>query len=310
MSSLSITPKDVFLRLFNILVFYMLVTSFITLCIQYVNVGFPDALNYYFDSIAGTVRFASAMLIIVTPAYLLSSSALEKDMRKTPAKHNLGLVKWLVYLTLFVAAVTIVIDLITFVYNFLSGELTIQFFLKIMIVLIVAVAVFAYFLWDLQRTNLKSHTPKILAWSLLGVVFLSVIAGFFIIGTPFEQRARRFDSQRLENLQMLQGEIVNFWTQKDILPEDLSALQNSISGFIAPQDPETNADYEYTIKTPLIFELCATFMTVSDGSGARTQRMSYPYDMYQQNWAHKAERTCFERVIDPELYRPKPILER
>ena len=37
--------------------------------------------------------------------------------------------KWLVYFTLFISAITIIVDLMIFVYNFLDGELTVKFFL-------------------------------------------------------------------------------------------------------------------------------------------------------------------------------------
>lgn len=298
------TPKDVFLRLFHILVFYLSVISFITLCIQYINALFPDPLNFYFNGISDAVRLATAMLIIATPAYLITSWLLAKDMEKFAEKREFKLVKWLVYLTLFVSAITIVIDLITFVYNFLSGELTIQFFLKIFVVLIVAVAVFWYFLWDLKRTNLHSRTPKVLAWILSLVVVTSVICGFFIVGTPAEQRNHRFDDQRINDLQSLQSQIINYWTQKETLPLKLTDLQDSISGFMVPTDPETKLSYEYAIKDSLSFELCATFKSSTDARGrAAAQKISSPYDSYQQNWSHKAERTCFNRVIDPELYQ-------
>lgn len=44
-------PKDVFLHLFNIVTFYLSVVGFIILYVQYVNVLFPDKLNYYFTAI-------------------------------------------------------------------------------------------------------------------------------------------------------------------------------------------------------------------------------------------------------------------
>lgn len=296
------TPKDVFLRLFQILSFYLLVISFITLFIQYINVLIPDPLNFYFNSISNTVRLVSAILIVATPSYLISAWFLEKDIKKTPEKRELKIVKWLIYLTLFISALTIVIDLIIFVYNFLSGELNTQFFLKILVVLFVAVAVFGYFIWDLKRTDLKSNTPQILAWILSVVVVASIIGGFFIVGSPAEQRARRFDDQRISSLQMLQGEIVNYWSQKEQLPENLNALQDSISGFIAPLDPETNVSYEYIVKGELSFDICANFTSASNDF-SNPEKISSPYDSYQQNWSHKVGRTCFERVIDPELYK-------
>lgn len=306
-SNLRSGPKDVFLHLFNIVTFYLTVIGFITLYIQYINAAFPDALNYYFESISGSVRVASSILFVSVPAYLLSAWLLSKELRVVPEKREFKLRKWLLYFTLFVSAITIIIDLITFIYNFLSGELTIQFFLKILVVLVVAGAVFGYYIWELKREDLNSKMPKTLAIILTVVTIVSIGAGFLIIGSPTDQRNRRFDMQRVSDLQMLQGQVLNYWTQKAEIPVKLGDLQDSISGFIVPVDPETGADYEYRTIEKLKFELCATFKTVGPDSYNQPKSLIYaPNDPYSQNWAHQAERNCFTRTIDPELYNVQP----
>lgn len=306
-SNLRSGPKDVFLHLFNIVTFYLTVIGFITLYIQYINAAFPDALNYYFESISGSVRVASSILFVSVPAYLLSAWLLSKELRVVPEKREFKLRKWLLYFTLFVSAITIIIDLITFIYNFLSGELTIQFFLKILVVLVVAGAVFGYYIWELKREDLNSKMPKTLAIILTVVTIISIGAGFLIIGSPTDQRNRRFDMQRVSDLQMLQGQVLNYWTQKAEIPVKLGDLQDSISGFIVPVDPETGAAYEYRTIEKLKFELCATFKTVGPDSYNQPKSLIYaPNDPYSQNWAHQAERTCFTRTIDPELYNVQP----
>ncbi len=291
------TPKDVFLHLFNIVTFYLSVVGFIMLYIQYINAQFPDALNYYFTAIAYGVRMATAILFIALPAYLLTAWLLAKDLAVAPDKRELKLRKWLVYFTLFISAVTIIVDLIIFVYNFLNGELTTQFFLKVLVVLVVAGAVFGYYLWDLKRKILQSKTPTILAIVVAVIAAASIAISFFIVGTPAEQRDRRFDEQRVHDLQLLQDQIVNYWTRKDVLPAALNDLEDNISGFIAPKDPGTKQPYEYAATDLLAFELCATF--------ARTNQdaKSIPYGSFQQNWHHETSRTCFARTIDPQLYK-------
>jgi len=236
---------------------------------------------------------------------------LGKDLASNREKRELKLRKWLIYFTLFISAVTIIVDLIMFVYNFLSGELTIQFFLKILVVLLAAAAVFGYYIYDLRRKNMKSKIPKMLAWTLSFVILASIIAGFFIIGTPAVQRERRFDEQRVEDLQMLQGQIINYWTQKEVLPQNLGELEDSISGFVVPEDPDSDSPYEYNVIDSLSFELCAIFKTSSDDFGPTSNkvRVVLPYDLFQQNWSHEAERTCFTRIIDPELYKSGKNIE-
>lgn len=282
------------------------------LYIQYISALFPDPLNFYYTGMANGVRWATSILVIAIPVYILTSWLLGKDLREIPAKRELKLRKWLTYFTLFISAVTIIVDLIMFVFRFLNGDLTIQFFLKVFVVLLVAAAVFGYYIWDLRRKNTKTKTTKILAWILSIVVLASVVAGFFIIGTPAEQRERRFDEERVGDLQVLQSQIINYWTQKEELPAELDDLQDSISGFVPPKDPATDLPYEYYIIGDLSFELCATFETSSKdfASGYKGGRYISPYESFQQNWEHEAERTCFERTIDPDLYKKVDRLEQ
>ncbi len=315
MDNIKSTPKDVFLHLFNIVTFYLSVVGFITLYIQYINNAFPDQLNYYFSGIANGVRWSSSVLFIAVPAYLISSWLLEKDLKATPKKRDLKLRKWLIYFTLFLSAITIIIDLMVFVYNFLDGELTIRFFLKIFVVLLVAAAVFGYYLWDLKRTNAKTKIPKILTIIVSIVVLGSIIIGFFVVGTPADQRNRRFDEERIRDLQTLQNQIVNYWTRKETLPTNFADLENDISGFMVPQDPNNSDSYEYNVIDPLTFELCANFATANNNLEAKNRAVNYPVSPYgnlQQNWNHDTGRTCWSRTIDPEFYKdknPKPLID-
>ena len=298
-------PKDVFLHLLNILTFYLSIVSFITLYIQYIGAIFPDPLNFYYTGIANAVRMFTSMMVIAVPVFIFTSWLLGKDLKKDPQRREYKLRKWLVYFTLFVSAVTIIVDLIKFVYSFLSGELTIQFVLKVVVVLLVALAVFGYYIWDLRRKDQEtSKTPKKLAWVISFIVLTSVVAGFFIIGTPADQRAKRFDEQRISDLQMLQSQIVSFWIRKQSLPQELDDLQDSISGFFVPKDPQADAPYGYKVIDPLSFELCATFKTSSKDFGkSRGVKPAYLYDSFQQNWDYEPGETCFTRTIDPELYK-------
>lgn len=300
------TPKDVFLHLFNIFTFYLSIIGFITLYIQYINALFPDPLNYYFTSIANSVRWASSVLFISVPAYISTAALLGKDIVSVPEKRDLKLRKWLLYFTLFLSAVTIIVDLMVLVYNFLNGELSIRFFLKVIVVLIVAGAVFGYYMWDLKRSNGKTNVTRILAIITSIVVLASIISGFFIVGTPNEQRRRRMDEQRVSDLQMIQGQIIDYWVKKGSLPQNLDSLHDNIYGFNAPKDPETKVSYEYIVDDTFKFQLCANFSTSNNGNDSKlnTSRVMYsPYDTYQQNWQHESGRTCFTKTIDPQLYK-------
>ncbi len=308
------SPQDVFMHLLAIATLYVSIISFITLWFQYINVLLPDPLNFFYRSALDGVRWASSALVVVFPVFILLSWLIGRDFRAEPKKRELRVRKWLLYFTLFIAAITIIVDLVTLFFNFYSGELTTQFILKILVVLLVAVAVFGYHLWDVRRSAAEqSRRPRQLAWVVIFAVAASIVIGFFIVGSPAKQRSVRFDEQRISDLQTLQGEVVNYWTMKEKLPQSIDNLRDSISGFVPPSDPKTGAVYQYRIKSSLSFELCATFETKSlDLTGRGNDQLipkpaSFPggsyLEPYQQNWQHEIGQVCFERTIDPELYK-------
>ena len=304
------SPKDVFLHLLGIITLYISAGSIIALLFQYINILFPDPLNpSYYSSIAWPIRWSMASLMIVFPVYLLISWLLNKDYGENPEKRELKIRKWLVYFTLFLAAIIIITDLVTLVYNFLGGDLTARFILKVLVILLVAGTIFGYYLSDLKN-KISQRRLGALAWAVGLIILISVITGFFTAGSPFKARLYRFDERRINDLQVLQNEIINYWIQKDKLPANLLDLKNDITGFAAPADPAANSSYEYSIKSPLSFELCANFNLASEGELGRPKAapiVTYyegPYP-YQQNWNHEAGRACFSRTIDPELYGPE-----
>lgn len=149
---------------------------------------------------------------------------------------------------------------------------------------------------------------KYFIYAILGIVGIAVAAGFFIVGSPKEERLRRFDERRIQDLQFLQSEIVNYWQNKNRLPAKLSDIRDDIRGVAAPNDPETGVMYEYNVKKSETFELCATFnLSVSNRSTAAapvTPPPGYPKSPFGENWDHASGHTCFERTIDKEFYKP------
>jgi hypothetical protein len=305
------SPKDVFMHLLAIGVLYVSVVTFITLLHQYINFIFPDLLNYYYyTSVLNTILWSTSALIVVFPTYMFLSWLINKDIARESEKKELRIRRWLIYFTLFIAAITVIIDMVSLIYNFLSGELTIRFLLKVLVILLAAVAVFGFYIWDLRRKDVvRSRKTRIIAWVTSAVVLVSIVGGFFITGTPVHQRQVRLDERRINDLQMIQNEIVNYWTYKGKLPDSLNDLENSISGFKTPTDPEADAHYEYRTVDPLTFELCAVFKTSSSfamqGNKGALEPVAPYYDPYQQNWNHDKGRVCFVRKIDPELYKPQ-----
>ncbi|MDP2741397.1 MAG: DUF5671 domain-containing protein [bacterium] len=311
------TPRDVFLHLLAMVTLYWSAVSFVTLLWQYINYFFPDVLNRYYNmtGFAGPIRFAVSSLIIVFPVFILVSWYLNKIYAREAQVRDSRIRKWLIYLTLFIASLIIIGDLITVINIFLGGEITTRFILKAASVLLVAGIIFGYYLDDVRRET-PTKSARYFAWSTGAIVLTAIVGAFFIVGSPATARLIQFDQQKISDLQSIQYQIVNYWQTKEKLPATLSDLTDNISGYVAPVDPQAkdrnsisyiNIDYEYNIKDPvaLIFELCATFNKQGKDSNGYYETMPYPaVKGGQYNWDHESGRVCFERTIDKELYPP------
>ncbi len=302
MENIKNSPKDFFLHLLAIIALYMSAGSIITLLFQYINVFFPDPLAYMsYSGISGLIRYAMATLIIIFPVYIFVSKMLNGEYAAMPEKREYKLRKWLVYFTLFVAGITIIIDLVVLIYNFLGGDLTSRFILKILVVLLVAGVIFLYYQKDLKN-KLSERQLKVMAYGVSAFILVSIIFGFFTAGSPIKARLYNFDERKISDLQQVQYQIINYWQRKEVLPANLNELTDTISGFKAPVDPQSGNGYEYAVKGKTDFELCATFNLPTNFGIIGKSVSAYPSGIYNENWNHESGKQCFERTIDPALY--------
>ncbi|MFA6365194.1 MAG: DUF5671 domain-containing protein, partial [Candidatus Paceibacterota bacterium] len=298
-----------FIHLLAIITLYTSAVSFLVLLFQGINVFFPDPISeggyYALSSAYGSMRWSIASLIVMFPLYCFTTRFLNKSYEREPEKRNLRIRKWLVYFTLFVAALVIAGDLVTLIYNFLQGEFTIRFFLKVVSVFIVAGSIFWYYLLDL-RDKREEKVTKLLVIGVIGLVALCVIGGFFIVGSPKEERMRKADERRISDLQYIQSEIVNYWQNKGVLPQNLETLHDDLRGVSIARDPETNVTYGFEVKGAESFALCATFALPSFENTLRTAPAipgGGPY-LGAESWKHEGGTQCFTRVIDKEFFKP------
>ncbi len=145
--------RDLFYQLLSVVALYMSAVSFIVLVFELINDWFPDALYTNNYGSGDAIRWSASILIVMFPLYLWLMRMITKDTAANPAKREAWIRKLLGYITLFAAAITIIIDVITLIYNFLGGELSIRFFLKILVVLVVAGLIFFYYKKDLKMNQ-------------------------------------------------------------------------------------------------------------------------------------------------------------
>ncbi|MCX6715436.1 MAG: DUF5671 domain-containing protein [Candidatus Taylorbacteria bacterium] len=312
------TPKDFFLHLGATVALYAAAVALINLSFNIINYLEPDALASYFYS--GSIAWPISMLIVLIPLLYVLEWLLVRDIRLIPEKKDLWIRKWRIYLTLFLAGATIIGDLIVLINTYLSGEVTSRFIYKILAILIICGAIFAYYLLARITEEEKGRAArKTVAVVGLVLVIIAIIAGFVIVGSPSKQRALRFDSQRVNDLQSIQWQVINFWQRKATLPTELAEVKDSISGNIVPSDPDTDKPYEYAITGKNTFELCAMFSLPTPDLKGRGAYYGggmggayYDTSAYKNGaddiWKHETGRTCFKKVIDPTQYPPnKPV---
>jgi len=296
------TSKDFFLWLGVMVTLYLSSISLVLLLFEYIKILFPDPLDYYVDPYRGAVRFSIASLIVAFPLYIYLTRVVNTGMRSHKEKSELTVRKWIVSLTLFVAAVTLLIDLIALINVFLGGEITSQFILKVVVVLLVIGGVFMYYFYDLKGYWTKHEKKSMIYAKIVSlVVIASVIGGFFIMGSPANQRLLRFDQEKIGALQNIQWEVLNYYQSKGEVPSDLDQLEDSLSYFEIPIDPQTGESYVYGRSGDLAFTLCATFNKESFND-SRAPNIRPKYGFENANWEHGSGEFCFKRDIDPELY--------
>lgn len=308
-------PKDFFLWAGAMISLWSAVVAFIALVFDYINYAFPNPLEYVSNPYQGGMPYEMASLIVLAPLFLILMRVIRRDIDRDSSRNDIWVRRWALFLTLFIAGATIAIDLIVLLTTFLGGEeLSVRFLLKVVLVLLVAGAGFMHFMADLW--GYWKQNPHLVRWVNYAtglLVVLTVVAGFFIVGTPQEAHRMRLDEQRVNDLMSIQSQVTYFYQQKRVVPTSLSQLQDPLLGFVVPTDPATGDAYEYSKSGDLAFRLCATF--AEEGSyndyGMSRSAIAYPTKPYgntQDNWEHGAGRVCFERMIDPDFYpAPKPL---
>src|SRR3989338_8993654 len=194
-------PRDTFLYLLAIITLVVVAVGFGMAVFNYIDFYFPDLATDYYKSASSyesPIRQAMAMLIVVFPVFLWVSRFLRKDVALHPEKKELRIRKWLLYLTLFAAALVIIGDFVTVVNNFLRGELTTRFVLKALTIFFISGSVFYYYLAQLREKSVK--WLDMFSWIISAVVVVAVLWGFAVIGSPFAQREKRFDERRVNDL--------------------------------------------------------------------------------------------------------------
>jgi hypothetical protein len=122
---------------------------------------------------------------------------------------------------------------------------------------------------------------------LVIVVALVVIRGIMIIGSPSEERTRRMDSRRINDLQGVSRSIGVYHTRHQQVPVSLEELAREPGFASVARDPVTDRPYGYRMVDANSYQLCGTF----DRETADNRAEDF--------WAHGVGEQCFTLNIKP-----------
>jgi hypothetical protein len=120
------------------------------------------------------------------------------------------------------------------------------------------------------------------------VVLGAIGGGFYLVGPPAEERERRLDARRENDLQRLRLAADLYWTRNGRLPATLDDLAKEAGTNIYSQDPQSGERYSYSVKSGDTYELCAEFARESEDRG--------------DFWSHGIGKRCF--TITAKQIRP------
>ena len=138
---------------------------------------------------------------------------------------------------------------------------------------------------------------KVLAASATAIVAGAVIAAI-LLDPPGEQRRRKMDSRRVEDLMSIQRSVAEYWSRHRALPPDLAALGREPGLLVPSNDPETGAAYAYEATGPRSYRLCAEF------ARSTSERPWIP--AYLESWSHGAGRHCYDLRIPKDVEEADP----
>lgn len=250
---------------------------------QIVNSVFPDPLGASQE----ILRIGFSFLLISAPIAFLTGRKLHRAIvgKRLPLSSSIR--HWLEFIALFFAAATIIGDLATTLITFLNGELTLRFFFKILVILVIAGGIFGFFWGDLREGDFKKRQQYAHTFSLAFWLFVigALVSAVTLLESPKTARNRELDSNTESNISNARDTIQDFYRTRERLPKNIGEIKN---------DPLSSGKFdtssvEYTPKSDRGYELCADFL--------RDNRN----DADHREWVHNIGRVCFLMNIPTDI---------
>lgn len=294
---LSLSAREAFMHLVMFATLYTFAYCAGVILYSLISLHVPDPVVRPYDSGLRALRGGIAGLLTAFPIYLWMSALVGGTLVREPEKRASGIRRWLTYLTLFIAVLTLIGNFVGVLTSMLSGEMTLRIVLQSLVVFSIAGLVFGHYLLGLRRDE-SEGAPVPAKPGLLGRIavigsVVVLIAGFANVGTPGNTRGRTLDAKRVEGLKGLASRIDSHARRTHALPASLPAIFEDATAYERPlyTDPLTRQFYEYEVLDSVTFVLGATFAT--DDS------LDEDGDPIDHEWRHAAGPVRFTRKVEP-----------
>jgi len=119
-----------------------------------------------------------------------------------------------------------------------------------------------------------TNSSRLFHAAIISAVLVAIVTGFWVVGSPAEQRAKRLDDQRVNDLQSISSAIEQYYNLngRHQLPPTLAALRTEPNMYVSSMtDPKTGQEYPYYPTVGGAYQLCATFETDTTGEASGTK---------------------------------------
>lgn len=259
--------KFTFLYLTHLVSLVFAAISFGMIIFQAINKFVHDPADFYSTMFQQELlKFGIAALLVFAPVYFVVSRFIFKALFTGEIKRDSSLRRWLTYLILFVSFLVFASYLVSFIINFLNGELTLKFIFKVITVLIIAATIFGFYFYDITRKeteNKKDKVLKIFFISSLSAVIAVFIGAFFVADNPSLVRNRRLDDNIMNKFNSIDNCVNQYYQENKKLPEDLNQAGENCDFMIdkSLKDEVNGKAFEYRALDNKKYELCAEFRT-------------------------------------------------
>jgi len=293
--TVSSSPKEAFLFLMLFATLYTAAFALGSVLFNIINLALPQP-GEFAQAALVPLRVGIASVIVAFPIFLLMSKIIAGETARNPGQRISPVRRWLTYLTLFVASVSIIADLITLIIRFLEGDITARFMLKVLVVAVLAGSAFIYYLRDLRHDEVApsaehrvTRSSRLKLIGLVAAVCIILGFGFWYAGSPAKTRLLVQDDLRVRDLADISRRVQQYYANRGALPNSLADCDVNPGTFIAQKtDRITGIPYVYRTLDATHFEVGATFAMKSESH--KPQSLSGPAGRIMQEdagfWDH------------------------